>query len=94
MDPATRVGRPTDISHESAPNHIFEKITKVRYEVSAKSDYSYKTDFGIWRENQDLERQNNARSQPTLESTPIGAKMSDPKTLTLPTDLSKRKETA
>ena len=43
--PATRVGRPTDVAHGSAPGHIFEKFTEVRDKMSAKSDYSYKTDF-------------------------------------------------
>ena len=66
----------------------------VREKVSAKSDYSYKTDFEIWRENQGFEIQKNARSQPPLDSTPVGAKTPDPKTLTLPTDSSKPKEKA
>ena len=60
--PATIVVRPTDFSHRSALDHIFEKVTAVRDKVSAKSDYSYKTDFGIWSENQDCHRQKNARS--------------------------------
>ena len=63
-NPATRVGRPTDVTHGRVPDHIFEIVTAVREKVSAKSDYSYKTDFEIWRENQDSERQKNARSQP------------------------------
>ena len=49
-NPATRVGRPTDVTHGRVPDHIFEIVTAVREKVSAKSDYSYKTDFEIWRE--------------------------------------------
>ena len=35
-------------------------------------DYSYKTDFGIWKENQEFEHQNISKSQPPLYSTLIG----------------------
>ena len=56
-----------------------------------KLDYNYKTDFGIWRENQEFERQKNARSRPPLDSNPVG---SCPKTLTLTTYSSKHKEKA
>ena len=44
----TRVGKPMGVAHGSAPDHIFENFIAVRYEVGAKSDYSYKTDFYIW----------------------------------------------
>ena len=59
--------------------------------MSEKSDYSYETNFENLRENQDFERQKNARSRPTLDSTPVGEKTSDPKTLTLPSNSSKGK---
>ena len=49
---ATIFERPTDVAHGSVPDHIFEITTAVRDNVSAKSDYKYKTDFEIWRENQ------------------------------------------
>ena len=42
-----------------------------------KSDYSeenYTDDFEIWRGNIQFEDQNIARSQPPLESTPVGEK--------------------
>ena len=41
--------------------------------ASTDQEYSYKTDFEIWRENQEFERQNILISQPPLESIPIGA---------------------
>ena len=47
--PATRVGRPTDFSHWITPDHIFVKTTAVEDNVSAKSNYNYKTDFETWR---------------------------------------------
>ena len=90
--PTTRVGRPTDVAHGSAPDHICGKVTEVRDRVSAKSDYSYKNDFEIWRKNQNFERQKNAKSRPPLDSTPVGTKMLDPKIITLTTELSKCKE--
>ena len=37
-------------------------------------DYSYKTDFEIWRENQEFEHQNISMSRPPLELTPLGMK--------------------
>ena len=43
--PATRVGRPMDVAHWSAPDHIFGETTAVGDAVSTKSDYNYKTDF-------------------------------------------------
>ena len=61
---------------------IFLKIIAVGDAVSAKSNYNYKTDFETWRENQEFERQKNARSQPPFESTSVGAKLPDPKKIT------------
>ena len=44
-----------------------------------KLDYNYKTDFEIWKENKEFERQNNERSQPSLELAPFGKKQQTPK---------------
>ena len=52
---------PEDTAHWSALNHIFGKTTAAGDDVSEKSDYNYKTDFETWRENQEFERQKNAR---------------------------------
>ena len=43
--PATRVGRPTDVAHWSALDHIFRKTKSVGDAVSVNSDYNYKTDI-------------------------------------------------
>ena len=48
-----------------------------------KSDYNYKTDLEIWREDKQFERQNIARSRPPLHSTPVGKKTPDAKTPTM-----------
>ena len=56
--PATSIRRPTDGFHWSAPDHVFGEATAVGM-LAAKSDldYRYKTDFEIWRENQEFKRQ-------------------------------------
>ena len=108
--PNDRIRRPTNGAHWRAPNYIFGKTTVVGVnEAKSDYDYNYKTEFQIWRENKEFERQKNSMSQPPLEWTPVGtnksyskikllesttvgAKMPDPKPLTLPTKLSKRKE--
>ena len=89
--PANIVRRPMDVTHYSAPIRIFGKTKAVEDTVSEKSDYNYKIDYENWREIQEFEHQNNARSQTPLYLTPVGGKMSEPKTLTQTTDLSKRK---
>ena len=43
-------------------------------------DYSYKTDFQIWRGNKNFGRQNILMCQPPLVSTTIGANKSNGKT--------------
>ena len=48
--PATIVERPTDVAHGSGQDHISGKVATARVKVSANLDYSYKTDFKIWRE--------------------------------------------
>ena len=57
---------------------FFGITTAVGDALSAKSDYNYKTDFGIWKENQEFERQNNARSRSPLDSTPVVGKSQTP----------------
>ena len=54
-------------------DHVFGEVTAV-VTIAARSDkdYSYKTDFEIWREIQEFDRQNVSMSQPPLHSTPIG----------------------
>ena len=60
--------------------NVFGESTVVGYAVRSKSDYNYKTDFEILRGNQEFELQKNARSQTHLNSTPVGAKTTEPKT--------------
>ena len=49
--PATIIRRPTDGSHWSVSDHIFGEATVVRISAArSNQDYSYKTDFEIWRE--------------------------------------------
>ena len=57
--PATRIQRTTDRYHWKAPDNDFCEVTVVGMSAS-KSDheYSYKTDFEIWRENQKFDCQN------------------------------------
>ena len=71
--PVTRIRRPTDGSHCTTPDNFFGEETEVGMSA-AKLDheYIYKTDFEIWKENQEFGRQNISMSQPSLESTPIG----------------------
>ena len=56
--PATMILRPEDGPYWSAPYHVFSEVTAVGMSV-AKSDhdYNYKTDFEIWRDNQEFECQ-------------------------------------
>ena len=53
--PATSIRRPMYVSHWSMPYHLFGDATSVGMSA-AKSDhdYSYKTDFEIWREIRNL----------------------------------------
>ena len=70
--PATRIRRLMDVSHWSALDHVFDEATAVGTSTTRSGqDYSYKTDFQIWRENQDFGRQNNSMSRPPLDSTHI-----------------------
>ena len=44
--------------HWSTPDHVFGEAAVVRTSAEKSDhDYSYKTDFEIWRENQEFERQ-------------------------------------
>ena len=45
----TIVGRPKNVAHGRVLDHIFEKVTAVRDEVSESLDFIYKTVFKIWR---------------------------------------------
>ena len=61
--PATMVRRPMDGSHWSAPDHVSGESTLVGMSrTRPEQNYSYKTVFEIWRENQDFGRQNNSMS--------------------------------
>ena len=61
--PATIFRGPTDGPHWSAPDHVFGEATAVGMSGKrSELDYSYKTDFQNWRENQDFRRQNNSMS--------------------------------
>ena len=71
--PATSIRRPTDVYHWSAPDHVFGEATLGRMSATKLDhEYSYKTGFKIWMENQEFERQNILMSRPPLDSTPIG----------------------
>ena len=70
---ATRNKRPMYGPHWSAPYHVFGEATEVAMSAAKlDNDYSYKTDFEIWRENQEFERQNISMGQPPLDSNHIG----------------------
>ena len=57
--PVTRILRPADGSHWSAPGCVFGDATAVRMSAAnSDHDYNYKTDFDIWRENQEFKHQN------------------------------------
>ena len=47
--PSIIVVSPAYIAHGSSMNNIFEIVTSVRDKLSAKSDYSYNTNFETWR---------------------------------------------
>ena len=50
--PVTRIRIPTYGFHWYSPDHIFGKATAVRMSAARSyEDYSYKTDFEIWRKN-------------------------------------------
>ena len=71
--PTTRIRRPTDGSHWCAPDHVFVKAKAlVMSAARSDQDYSYNTDFKIWRKNQDFGHQNISMGRPSLVLTPIG----------------------
>ena len=48
--PATIIRRLMDVSHWSAPNHIFVETTVVGVsEANSDYDYNYKTELQIWK---------------------------------------------
>ena len=56
--PATIIRRPMEGSHRSVPNHIFGETTEVGVsEAMYDYDYNYKTEFQIWKENNEFERE-------------------------------------
>ena len=66
--PATRVRSPTVSSHWSAPGHVFGEATAVGMSgTRSEQKYSYKTDFEIWRKNQDFGSKTKSMSQSPLE---------------------------
>ena len=70
--PAILTQRPMDGSHWSAPGHVFGESTLVGMSATKSDhDYSHKTNFQIWKENKEFERQNTSMSRPPLELTPI-----------------------
>ena len=71
--PTTRIQRPTDGSHWITPDHIFGEATElVMCAVKSDHDYNFKTEFQIWKENQDFDHQNILMSRPPLNLTPVG----------------------
>ena len=79
--PATRIIRLTNEFHWSAMDNVFGEATYVRTSAArSNQNYRYKTDFEIWRENQDIGRQNILMSPLTLDSTPIGMNTTNRKT--------------
>ena len=68
-NPATRIRKPTDGSHWSVLDHVFGEETAVGTSaIRSEQDYSYKTDFEVWKENQDFGSKNISMSQPPLDS--------------------------
>ena len=77
--PATRIRNLPVVTHWSAAGRTVGKSAAVGDTVGKKSHYSeenYKSDFKIWMGDSKLqfERKNIERGQPTLYSTPFGAK--------------------
>ena len=57
--PATRIRRPTDVTHWYVLDHVFGKATAFGMRTTrSELEYSYKTDFQNWGGNQDFGRQN------------------------------------
>ena len=56
---ATMIRQPEDCAHWRSHNHIFGETTAVGVsEAKSDYDYNYKTEFQIWKENKEFERQN------------------------------------
>ena len=65
---ATRIQRPTDISHWSAPNNVSGEAKSLGMSAAkSDNDNNYKTKFQIWKENKEFERQNILMSRPPLD---------------------------
>ena len=82
--PATRIRRPTDGAHWSAPNHFFgESTSLVMSEEKSDYYYNYNAKLQIWKENKEYERQDILMGQPPLDSTRIGTNTKNTKILHL-----------
>ena len=80
VTPTTRIRRLMGGTHWSAPYYVFGEATAVGISATkSEKIYSYKTDFEIWRENQDFRHQNISMSQPPFYSTPIGTNITNRK---------------
>ena len=80
----TRVTMPLNITNCSKTDHAVGQSASIGDSVGAKLDYieeNYRTGFVIWSGNRKLQfdLKNIEKSQPPLQSTPVGVRMSDPK---------------
>ena len=63
------------------PDNVFGESTAVGMSAAESyHNYNYKTDFEIWREDQEFERQNILMSPKSLDSTPIDMNTKNAKT--------------
>ena len=73
-----RVRTPTNYSDWINPGFSINEATVDGVsETKANNHYNFKIDFETMREIQDLEREKNSMSQPTLDSTSIGTNMTN-----------------
>ena len=57
-NPTIRIRRLIDVTHCNMPTHIFVETTVVGVsEAKSNYDYNYKTEFQIWKENNEFERE-------------------------------------
>ena len=78
--PVTRIRTPIDVSHWSAPDHVFgEEAAVGTSEEKSDHDYNYKNEFQIWKDNKEFEPQFFSMIRPPLYSTPVGTKTTNTK---------------
>ena len=78
--PSMRIRYPLDGSHWSLLDHVLgEATTLVMSAWKSDHDYNYKTEFQIWKENKEFERQNISMIWPPLDSTHVGTNTSNAK---------------